>query len=305
MFFLSDEERRFVHRRLAPEARRQGVSEDLRGWNWDRPPLSPIFDTKLAAYEVASQYCGTGRDLYLRRVEGRRPGPSAAMVEGGYLHGLVSRIFLAAKRIVYRDGADCLEALEADLASPQLGEAALSPLTQEEREDLLWKAEALWQFEHRRILHKVQEAVNKHAHIGPDAIAALAMPVIVDQRLDGTFLGLSAHLAADAFATLDGIVMDVKFGPKEAFHRLSTTAYALVLESIYERPMDLGGVVYVTFRGRRIVVEREFHVIDDELRQWFIEARDERARLVEEQIDPGLPERCPSTCPFLDVCHAR
>src|SRR5581483_4762704 len=200
MYFLADEERRFVHGRLAPDARRQGVADDLRGWNWVRPPLSPIFDTRLAVYEIASQYCASGRDLYLRRVQGERPRPSAPMVEGGYLQGIVSR-----------DGADCLEALEAELSAPQLGEAELSALTQEEREDLVWKAEALWQFEHRRILHRVQEAINRHPHIGPDAIVALALPVVVDHRLDGAFLGLSSHLATDAFATLDGIVMDVKF----------------------------------------------------------------------------------------------
>lgn len=305
MFFLSDEERRFVHRRLAPDARRQGVAEELRGWNWYHPPLSPIFDTKLAVYEIASQYCASGRDLYLRRVEGRRVRPTAAMAEGGYLHGIVARIMLAAKRIVYRDGADCIEALEAELAAPELGEAELSALTQEEREDLVRKAEQLWRYEHRRILHRVQEAVNRHPHIGSDAIAALALPIILDQRLDGSFLGLSAHLVSDAFATLDGIVMDVKFGPKESFHRLSPTAYALVLESVYERPIDIGCLVYVSFPGRRVVVEREFHIIDDELRQEFIESRDERARLVEEQMDPGLPARCPPTCPYLSVCSPR
>ncbi len=59
MYFLSDEEKRLLLRRLAPQARERGVAEELRGWNWDKPPLSPIFETRLGVYEVAGHYCST------------------------------------------------------------------------------------------------------------------------------------------------------------------------------------------------------------------------------------------------------
>ncbi len=143
----------------------------------------------------------------------------------------------------------------------------------------------------------------RQPHIGTDSLVNLALPVIVEQKLDGTFLGLSRHLSADAFVWSEPMVLDIKFGRKEQFHRLSTTGYALVMESIYEYPVNLGCLAYVSFSDGMVMVEREFHLIDDELRQWFIESRDERARLVEEEIDPGLPEKCPASCPFYRHCH--
>jgi len=39
------------------------------------------------------------------------------------------------------------------------------------------------------------------------------------------------------------------------------------------------------------------HIIDDELRQWFIEERDEKMRMIYEEIDPGLGE-CYNYCPI-------
>jgi len=76
MYFLSEEEKRLVLRRLAPQARQRGVAGELRGWNWHEPPLSPVFDTRLGVFEVAGQYCPTGRNLYLRWVLQVRAAPS-------------------------------------------------------------------------------------------------------------------------------------------------------------------------------------------------------------------------------------
>ena len=61
------------------------------------------------------------------------------------------------------------------------------------------------------------------------------------------------------------MALDLKFGPRERFHRLTTTGYALVLESLFERPVDVGCVVYARVVQGRVVVERDFHVIGDEL----------------------------------------
>jgi len=44
----------------------------------------------------------------------------------------------------------------------------------------------------------------------------------------------------------------------------------------------------------------EQHIIDDELRQWFIGERDEKMRLFYEEIDPGIG-RCYDSC--LNILH--
>jgi len=304
MYFLAEAERQLLQRRLMPQVRRSGIVEELRGWNWDEPPLSPVYETRLAIYEVANQYCETGRDLYLRRCAGLRPRPNPAMEEGRYLHSALSQLFLGAKTLIYRYGVEALPALENDLAAPPAAEFDRPPhLSPAELEETRAKAEALWRFERDRICARVRDACSRHQRLSADAVIALALPVFVDLRLDGTLLGLSSSLAAEAFAISEGIVFDVKFGPKEPFDRLANAGYALVMESVQQTPVNFGCSVYVSFGRQGPHIQRDLYVIDEELRQRFIEARDERARMVETELDPGLPAHCPETCPFLAVCH--
>ena len=99
------------------------------------------------------------------------------------------------------------------------------------------------------------------------------------------------------------VVFDLKFGGRRDFHRLTTTAYALVLGSLHEYPVDVGCVIYVRFAGDRVLVERDLHLIDDELRQWFIDERDERMRMVAEELDPGKADDCAEDCPHAGRCR--
>lgn len=303
MYFLSDEERRYLSRRLLPQARRHSVAEELRGWHWDKPPLEPVYAALLGVAEVAGQYCPTGRDLYLRHVLGVKPEPNAAMQEGAVLHDSLARLIVAAKRCIYEYGSECLPYLEA-LSEPDCRCLSKAPsLGGAERAAVREKVERLWRWEQQRIVVRVQEALARQPGSGPDGLVQLALPVVVEQRLDGTFLGLSPHLAVDGVTLPEPMVVELQFGHKEPFHRLATTGYALVLEALYEMPVDVGCVTYVSFSNGVIRIERDLHLIDDELRQEFLDARDERARIVEQEVDPGLPVMCPLTCPYYRHCH--
>ena len=37
-------------------------------------------------------------------------------------------------------------------------------------------------------------------------------------------------------------------------------------------------------------------------REWFIEERNERMHMVFEGVDPGLPDECYNSCPYLHYC---
>lgn len=300
MYFLGQEEKRLLLRRLLPQARESEVHPDLRGWNWHQPPLSPIYEAKLGLYEIAGKYCPTSRDVYWRRVEGVKAPPNVPMVEGQVLHRLITTIILEAKRIIYREGVECVGGLAAlERPGDFLGDFPLPQGVEGLRE----KIEALWRFEVHRVVARVGDVLARQPYIGPDSLVALALPVVVEQKLDGSFLGLSSHLSSDAFLFSEPMILDVKFGERRGFHRLATTGYGLVMESIYEFPIHVGCIVYPSFRGQRVLVERDFHLIDDELRQWFIEERDERMRMVEEEFDPGLAGECYELCPYWGVCH--
>ncbi|MFZ5754561.1 MAG: CRISPR-associated protein Cas4, partial [Bacillota bacterium] len=82
MYFLTDEERKQLLKSYLPKSRQMDISDELRGWNWNQPPLEPIYDIKLALYEIANSYCPTNRDLFLRRIDGVKARPNAAMLRG-------------------------------------------------------------------------------------------------------------------------------------------------------------------------------------------------------------------------------
>ncbi len=306
MYFLNEEEKRLLLRRILPQARQKDIAPELRGWNWDKPPLNPIYDTvKLGIFEIANNYCPTNRDLYLRRVMGVKVPPNRAMLEGGLLHDMLCNMIIAVKRIVYQHGAGCLKQLEILDKNDFLDilDTTNGTLNPKDIDVIKARMEALWEYEYHSIYNRIQNVLAAQPHIGPDALVALALPVTVEQRLNGSFLGLSTHLSVDAFVFSEPMVIDIKFGKKQRSHHLAVTGYALVMESLYEYPINAGCIVYPFFAGDRLTIERDFCFIDDELRQWFIEERDERMRMVHEEIDPGLAQQCPEICSFWRECH--
>lgn len=380
MYFLSSDEREILLRKLLPEARAGSVVEELRGWNWNVPPLAPIYEGKLSVWEVASQLCPTGHDLYLRRVLGMGPGPGATSEgagQGSGLHAVVREVITEAKEVIYRWGADCLPALatlansggdarvrsrlaSVDRASPRalspapakaaspavssllsemcgeqlivsessldgeklgVGRAAVEGapalvtagaselvihIASDRGQQLASSAAAaasrpsavqeLRRFTVRRVMSAVEEVLTKYPKIGVDGLVAAALPVTVGYRLDGSLLGLSSQLSTDVLMVGEAMPVVVRFGSKREFHRLVLTGYALVMESVWGGPVNVGCVVYVSQRRGRVTIEREMHIIGDEVRQQFIELRDERMRILDEEIDPGVSTECERKC---------
>ena len=288
MYFLTTEDRRLLHRGLLPRARRLDVPEDLRGWSWTRAPLEPAYPVRLGVSDVAGAYCTTARDLYLRRVLHARPGPSEPMKTGARLHRLVTGLMVSAKRRLYS-------------VTDELSPEALRGL----------RSEAVDASPDRRLAGYIEDClVAEAAHvmsaqprIGVDSLVARLIPASFDVRLDGSVLGLSRHLAADAIAGPWPMVLELKFGALRDFHRLSTTGYALAFEATYEVPVNLACVIGVTFEGDRVLVDRDYHLVDADLRQRFVETRDERAAMIYHESDPGLAGTHPPTCPFLADCQ--
>src|SRR5581483_10201945 len=302
VYFPSGEELRYVHRGLLAEAREHPVANELRGWSWARPPLRAIYARPLEAEDVASGTCPTGRDLYLSEEFGEPRRVPAAEADGDMLKAALARVVIEAKALIGRYGPDSLDQLER-LAQRAFAETNHTWGRSHEDDQIracLWRIRA---FEARRILERVADAVLTLGQIGGDALAALAVPIHVDLPLNGGFLGLSDRVVADAISFRDGTVFSVRVGPPNERHRLVTTGVALVAESVFERPMDLGCVVYLVVNERHVELRRDFHVIGDELRQTFVEERDDRMRMLELGADPGMLSECPTVCPYLLTCR--
>ncbi|MCL6477218.1 MAG: type I-A CRISPR-associated protein Cas4/Csa1 [Peptococcaceae bacterium] len=303
MYFLNDEEKKQLVKNYLPRSRQMDIAEELRGWNWHQPPLAPVYDLRLALYEVANSYCPTARDLYLKRIDGIKARPNPAMVRGRVLHDVLAQVLVRAKKAIYNNNLENVGQLIREVGDlPALDQVKPSHISDEDWSDIRKKAELIAQFEAGRIQSRLQDVLVKQPNIGVDSLVSLALPVVVEQRLDGSFLGLSPNLSSDAFTFSEPMILDLKFGEPQKFHRLTTTGYALVMEALHEYPVNLGCLVYVDFRGDRMTIRKDIHIIDDELRQWFIEERDNKMRMLYEEIDPGV-DNCYPNCPYTLNCR--
>ncbi|MCL5290444.1 MAG: type I-A CRISPR-associated protein Cas4/Csa1 [Bacillota bacterium] len=303
MYFLNDEEKKQLLKGYLPRSRQADIAEELRGWNWHQPPLIPPYELKLGAYEIASSYCPTQRDLYLRRVQRVKSQPSVAMLRGSFLHDILVKEIIRTKKLIYKNGVENYKEIFKGLEQSQHYKVPDHiQLDGKGKLCLEKEAEIIVKFERQRLSSRIHEVLVKQPYIGEDSLANLAIPVVVEQKLDGSFLGMSSHLSVDAYTFSEPMIMDLKFAERRKFHRLQTTAYALAMEAVYEFPVNLGCIVYAKIKDDRLFIEKDIHIIDEELRQWFIEERDEKMRLVEEEIDPGIKE-CTEHCPYFNICH--
>ncbi len=304
LYYLTAEESKYLLKGLVHRAREIGVDDELRGWNWNKPPLQPIYDAPLGLFEIAGQYCPTGRDVYLRNVLKAKSEPSYKMKLGAVLHKTLATIFQKTKKLIYVSGVEKYQDIFLALEKPDQEIYNKFDLEDEDKEqDLKNKVVLVWDYTRIQVIDKIQETLARQPYIGEDSLVSISVPFVLEQRLNGSFLGLSRHLSTDAFNFAEPMVLDTKFGIRQKFHPLYTAGYALVMESIYEYPVNLGCIVYAWFRDNRLFLDKQIHMISDELRQWFIEERDRKMRLVFDEIDPGIEEdKCPEECPYFSYC---
>ncbi len=312
IYFLNDNERKKLLKGYLPKSREEGVAEELRGWNWHQPPLEPVYEVLLPLYQIAGKYCNSGRDVFLNKVERYKGNPNMAMLLGLLFHSLIAFMLVRTKKLIYLHGTN-IEMIMQELKGAfkefmessadvyqQVSESADSqggemPTAKE-------CLEQLFNYEYFRITSRIQDILSRQPYIGEDSLAAQAVPFVLEQNLDGSFLGLSSNLHADAYVFSEPMIVDLKFGPRESFHRLTTTGYALVMEALYDYPINVGCIVYGEFKKGRLHIQKDFHIINDELRQWFIEERDDKMRIVYNEIDPGKANNCDERCPYFTFC---
>jgi CRISPR-associated protein Csa1 len=282
MFMPTAEERKRLLRGTIPRARKLGVDDALRGWSWSAPPLLSPYEVPLGLAEVANAYCATGRDVYARRVLDAEPEPNRMMILGGSLHTTLRDWIVHAKKTLYNHGAgNPEEAMREIRAFPEPG---------------LPETRAIVSYEADATEFRLREALSQFSRIGTDALVAHVLPVTLGQMLDGSFLGLSRHLSTDLLNLGEPCILNVIFNDqKRDFHPLTLAGYALVLEAVYEFPVDVGVTVYAGMEDR-LHIEREFTTLGDELRMEFIETRDEKQRMVADELDPGPCEGCEEWC---------
>ncbi|MCE4603916.1 MAG: type I-A CRISPR-associated protein Cas4/Csa1 [Aeropyrum sp.] len=270
-------------RRLHEIAYSNPVSPELRGWRWESPPVKPRAYLGLGVSEVAYRYCPTFRDLWLRR-QGVRGEASGRVEAGVWVHEAFHRAARDLRMLLSRG----LPPWRAVLV---LAGRRAEELPREVRE-LYRYLVVMWAGESASALMTGGEGLSW-------------LPWLSEYTVDGSLLGLSRRLRVDALGE-GGAVVEVKYGRSLWRHRVGLAGYALALESQLEVPVDFGVIVRVEDLGGggrppRLSIEQVY--IDDQLREEFLEARDEAIEVLLSGSDPGLPSSCPRGCVFYRACH--
>jgi CRISPR-associated protein Csa1 len=280
VYFLNEIEQKYLTLNLRPVIRQNPVPEELRGWNWHSPPLKPYYDVKLPMYLICGDYCSTGRDVYLSMVEKIKGEEHFKMHLGKAVHNAIAEAIKAARSLNFD-------------ASP----------VKYDSESLNIAVKAAWDYTISSCKSAYLKARAEQPYASDEDIVSTSIPFLVEHRMDGSLLGCSGIIAVDCYDYMRNIVFDVKVSnTPNSRMRLHTTGYALIIESLYEIPVDIGCIVSVSFRNYRMNISKDLHYIDANLRSWWIEERDKKAEIVFNEMDPGKADDCSKNCIFRSYC---
>jgi len=292
VFFLSEIDHKKLINQILPSAREVGVSEDLRGWSWHKPPLKPYYDgVRIPMYSVCSKYCPTGRDVFMNLVKKAKGSLNHRVKQGAAIHETVRttlNAFIDGKEFNFEDWYN--EILR--------GKGIDKP-----DEVLLDRSRSAWQFTSVMCKSHFMDGVSRQPYASKRDVMATALPFLVEHRISGELLGLSGLLGIDCYDYLRNVVFDLKVADEARdWYRLYPTGYAIVLESVYEIPVDVGCTVYVSFRENKLTVSTDLFFISDDVRSWWIEERDKKLEIVAQKKDPGFPNTCYEDCMYRAEC---
>ncbi|MEM2642455.1 MAG: type I-A CRISPR-associated protein Cas4/Csa1 [Thermoproteota archaeon] len=313
MFFLNrkDLDKRF--KLLRAEFQRLGISEELRGWSWQSPPVEPPSGSLFFGVgDLAARYCKTLRDVYLKRVENVKPPPSLKMFEGIVYHGVATDAVTRVKSFLFERGLingagliECLMPGVENACEKLLWEASntIGRLGDKDVEVVRKNAITFYKYLLIQAASQIDLTLSKFPHIDVDSLVNQAVPPIVERKVDGSLIGLSKELSVDVY-TPAYAVADIKTGEVRDFHPYAPTGYALALEADEEVAVNFGMIIYVKLTPQRPVptINTKLFLIGDELRREFLEIRDEAFEIVANARDPGKPTVCPDYCPYYPVC---
>ena len=292
IYFINEQELKFLQRRLLNLARNNPISEELRGWNWFESPLKPYYDNeKLPMYLVSSEYCPTRRDVFLNRVLKKKGEINFNVSLGLGVHQTTSNIISGFQNNQKLEFESWWSQNLNKISNPAWA-ITMKPLIKE-----------VWDYVSQNCETAVSNLMASQPFAKKEDVLRTSLPFLVEHVITGSYLGLSGTLKIDAYDYLRNIVYDLKTSTFEKpEYRLYTTGYALVLESVYDIPIDIGGLVYVNFENGKIIVKKDLFVINNELRSLWIEERDKKLDMVAQKKDPGIPKNCPKECIYSKDC---
>ena len=292
MLMSADIEKRLRTMRKVIES--MGISEDLRGYAWDKPPVEPINDVRVSVSDI-NGICPTRRDAFVKYVLKEKPVLNQYMLRGLAYHKVIRDTLVSIKKAIYSGISSGEELVDVFFNNAEIPESVCKKFGIDTKECL-----KLYKFLILQIAARVDEALSKYPDADEENIMSLALPPFVEKKVDGSLVGLSKYLSVDVFAP--NTVLDFKSGYSRNEHMLALTGYALAIEADDGVDVNYGFLVYIKV-DKNVHFRHVGFAVSDELRREFIEVRDEIAELVDSGIDPGKPSQCPKFCSYYGVCN--
>lgn len=277
-----------IIRRLYSWSKNDPVDEELRGWNWDKPPLKPRAYLELGVSEIASKYCETRRDIWLKRAMGVKPELVDTLLRGKCVHEAITRAINEISRYITL-GYELWGIYERVSNKWRYIETCANG-------ELKQLVEKTYKYTLLTLLGELAYEDLIHGSRAP-------LITISEFKVDGSNLGLSSTLSIDVVAD-GGVIIDFKYGAPRDFHKLSIAGYALALEAEYEIPHDYGLLVYIYAQNKGLKVMAKPVYVNSHLRKWFIAERDSIIDMLIEKREPPRDAQCNSACPYYKGCWA-
>lgn len=296
--------------RLSREIRRlprAEVSEELRGWAQGEGSVAADQSRLLGVADITSGFCPTGRDVYLRYVEGVRGEDNPILQRGRLIHEVFERAVERVKGIIYSSGPavtgeEVEEVMREEL--PRLTDELVRRYSLMREAHVRWLTKRLWGEAARTYGAALDSVKERSRYLRLDSIVAATVPVIAEFPIDGSLIGLSRALRVDALLP-PSIIVEIKTRSWRREFDLAVAGYALAMEANYEIPVDHGLLMMVHADPERgeVLVRPKVVVVGDDLRADFIDERDRRREIIEYGADPGVARDCPPECPFRPYCR--
>ncbi|MEM0272584.1 MAG: type I-A CRISPR-associated protein Cas4/Csa1 [Thermoprotei archaeon] len=287
------------------------ISDEMRGWRWYDYPLQPAYNTPLGVSDITNGLCETHRNVYLKYVEKIWQKDNEELQKGALLHEIHAKANEAAKRNIFKTH------WEKGQTKPEDFHQAFLEDQQKILQQLQNKYKLIPQNQLQKAITKLwtRAAINYTAALNratiiskhlntPDPITAIVTPITTEYPIDGTKLGLTQAIRADGFIP-PGIIIEIKTHQPLEDNQYALAGYALAYESQHNSPINYGVFIHVQYDWDtgNLTTHPKLVPITDELRQGFIELRDQAQKIIAQKTDPKLPPKCNPRCPYLTHCN--
>lgn len=256
-------------KRLEPVLRdleKRPIDDLWRGSSYDDDRFSPPHpEPKLPMYILANRYCPTGRDVFLEKVRRLRGTETKSKIQGHLYHLTYQKFITTSKRYIMNKNSitevfgilTYLRKIKSRVINKLLNndqrtnDALISNILRP-RDVSTYRdnMKKLWEYESVLLSARAFFFVSRHPGINIETFLDRIIPYSSENQIDGSRLNLSENLSVDVVVSHGKkVIIDIKTGNQQDFHRFTTTGYALAYESDpnVSEPVDIGCIVYIKF----------------------------------------------------------